>query len=108
VNVTPFSDGLIEGEKIYFDLATICEQTGLPLDALPAAAKARSAGAPLKHWSATAAVHASQPLAGRRRQRASTGNTPADVESPRCTSRPKSALVVVQAARVASRAALTV
>jgi steroid delta-isomerase-like uncharacterized protein len=42
-NVTPFRDGLMEGETIYFDLATLCEQTGLPLDAVRAAAKARSA-----------------------------------------------------------------
>jgi hypothetical protein len=41
-NVTPFRDGLMEGETIYFDLATLCEQTGLPLDAVRAAAKARS------------------------------------------------------------------
>jgi hypothetical protein len=33
----------MEGETIYFDLATLCEQTGLPLDAVRAAAKARSA-----------------------------------------------------------------
>jgi steroid delta-isomerase-like uncharacterized protein len=43
-NVTPFRDGLMEGETIYFDLATLCEQTGLPLDEVRAAARARSAG----------------------------------------------------------------
>lgn len=41
-NVTPFRDGLMAGETIYFDLATLCEQTGLPLDEIRAAAKARS------------------------------------------------------------------
>ena len=30
-NVTPFRDGLMEGETIYFDLATLCEQVGFPL-----------------------------------------------------------------------------
>jgi steroid delta-isomerase-like uncharacterized protein len=41
-NVAPFRDELIEGESIYFDLATLCEQTGLPLDELRTAAKARA------------------------------------------------------------------
>ena len=41
-NVAPFRDELIAGESIYFDLATLCEQTGLPLDELRAAAKARA------------------------------------------------------------------
>jgi steroid delta-isomerase-like uncharacterized protein len=31
-NVTPFRDGLMEGEAIYFDLATLCEQAGFRLD----------------------------------------------------------------------------
>ena len=31
-NVTPFRDGLMEGETIYFDLATLCEQAGFPLE----------------------------------------------------------------------------
>jgi steroid delta-isomerase-like uncharacterized protein len=31
-NVTPFRDDLMAGETIYFDLATLCEQAGLPLD----------------------------------------------------------------------------
>ena len=41
-NVTPFKDGLMGGESIYFDLATLCEQAGLPLDEVRAAAKQRS------------------------------------------------------------------
>jgi steroid delta-isomerase-like uncharacterized protein len=42
-NVTPFRDGLMEGETIYFDLATLCEQADLPLDQIRAAARQRSA-----------------------------------------------------------------
>jgi steroid delta-isomerase-like uncharacterized protein len=42
VNVAPFQDELIEGESIYFDLATLCEQAGLPLDEVRTAAKARA------------------------------------------------------------------
>ena len=42
-NLTPFRDGLMEGEAIYFDLATLCEQAELPLDEIRAAAKARAA-----------------------------------------------------------------
>jgi steroid delta-isomerase-like uncharacterized protein len=41
-NVTIFEDGRMAGESIYFDAATLCEQTGLPLDEIRAAAKARS------------------------------------------------------------------
>jgi steroid delta-isomerase-like uncharacterized protein len=40
-NVVPFRDGLMEGEIIYFDLATLCEQAGIPLEAVRAAAAAR-------------------------------------------------------------------
>ena len=40
-NVTPFRDGLMAGESIYFDLATLCEQAGLPLDEVRAGAKTR-------------------------------------------------------------------
>ena len=40
-NVSTFRDGLMTGESIYFDLATLCEQAALPLDQLRAAAKAR-------------------------------------------------------------------
>jgi hypothetical protein len=41
-NVVPFHDGLMAGEIIYFDLATLCEQAGIPLDAVRAAAAVRS------------------------------------------------------------------
>jgi len=41
-NVTTFSDDRMVGESIYFDLATLCDQAGLPLDELRAAAKARA------------------------------------------------------------------
>ena len=43
-NVAPFKEGLMAGETIYFDLATLCEQAGLSLDQVRAAAKARAAG----------------------------------------------------------------
>ena len=42
VNVAPFRDGLIAGESIYFDLATLCEQAALPVEEIRAAAKARA------------------------------------------------------------------
>ena len=41
-NVTPFRDGLMAGETIYFDLATLCEQAELPIDDVRAGAKARA------------------------------------------------------------------
>jgi len=41
-NVTPFKDGLMKGESIYFDLATLCEQARLPIDQVRAGAKARA------------------------------------------------------------------
>ena len=41
-NVTPFKDGLMGGESIYFDLATLCEQARLPIDQVRAGAKARA------------------------------------------------------------------
>ena len=41
-NVTPFRDGRMAGESIYFDLATLCEQAGLPLDEVRAGAKERA------------------------------------------------------------------
>jgi steroid delta-isomerase-like uncharacterized protein len=41
-NVTPFREGLVAGESIYFDVATLCEQAALPLDAVRAAARSRS------------------------------------------------------------------
>jgi predicted ester cyclase len=40
-NVVPFRDGLMAGEIIYFDLATLCEQAGIPLEAIRSAAAAR-------------------------------------------------------------------
>jgi steroid delta-isomerase-like uncharacterized protein len=44
VNVAPLRDNLMAGESIHFDLATLCEQAGLPLDAVRAAARARAVG----------------------------------------------------------------
>jgi steroid delta-isomerase-like uncharacterized protein len=38
-NVVPFKGGLMEGERIYFDLATLCEQARIPLDEVRAAAR---------------------------------------------------------------------
>jgi len=40
-NVTTFADGAMAGESIYFDVATLCEQTGLPLDEIRSAAAGR-------------------------------------------------------------------
>jgi steroid delta-isomerase-like uncharacterized protein len=31
-NIVPFTDGLMAGEIIYFDLATLCEQARIPLE----------------------------------------------------------------------------
>jgi steroid delta-isomerase-like uncharacterized protein len=42
-NVVPFRDGLMAGEAVYFDLATLCEQAGIGIDQIRAAAKARAA-----------------------------------------------------------------
>ena len=41
-NVTTFKDGLMAGESIYFDVATLCEQTALPLNEIRTAAKERA------------------------------------------------------------------
>jgi predicted ester cyclase len=41
-NVATFADELMLGESIYFDLATLCEQAALPLDAVRRAAKERA------------------------------------------------------------------
>jgi steroid delta-isomerase-like uncharacterized protein len=41
-NVVPFKDGLMAGEAIYFDLATLCEQAGLSTDEVRTAAKGRA------------------------------------------------------------------
>ncbi|MFI9155122.1 hypothetical protein [Streptomyces sp. NPDC053367] len=38
-----FRDGLTAGESVCFDLATLCEQAGIPLDAVRAAAARRRA-----------------------------------------------------------------
>jgi steroid delta-isomerase-like uncharacterized protein len=40
-NVVPFREGLMAGEKIYFDLATLCEHARIPLDDVRGAAAAR-------------------------------------------------------------------
>jgi steroid delta-isomerase-like uncharacterized protein len=37
-NVATFAGGRMAGERILFDLATLCDQAGLPLDAIRAAA----------------------------------------------------------------------
>ena len=44
-NVTPFRDGSMAGESIYFDLATLCELAGLPVAEIRAGARARGASA---------------------------------------------------------------
>jgi steroid delta-isomerase-like uncharacterized protein len=41
-NVTPFRDGRMAGEAIYFDLATLCEQAALPLDKIQTGARERA------------------------------------------------------------------
>jgi len=43
-NVVPFADGLMAGERIYFDLATLCEQAGIPVAEIRAAAARLAAG----------------------------------------------------------------
>jgi steroid delta-isomerase-like uncharacterized protein len=44
-NIATFADGLMMGESIYFDLATLCEQASLPLEAVRRAAKERAQAA---------------------------------------------------------------
>jgi steroid delta-isomerase-like uncharacterized protein len=44
-NVTPFRDGLMAGEKVYFDVATLCDQASLPLEEVRARARERAARA---------------------------------------------------------------
>lgn len=44
VNVAPFEDGLMAGESIYFDLATLCDQAGLSVDQIRVAAKGSTGG----------------------------------------------------------------
>ena len=41
-NVSTFKEGRMRGETIYFDLATLCEQAGLSLEEIRAAARARA------------------------------------------------------------------
>jgi hypothetical protein len=41
-NVTAFRDGLMAGESIYFDLATLCKQAALPFEQVRAGAKERA------------------------------------------------------------------
>jgi hypothetical protein len=45
-NVVPFRDRLMAGEIVYFDLATLCEQAGISLEAVLAAAAARRSSSP--------------------------------------------------------------
>jgi steroid delta-isomerase-like uncharacterized protein len=40
-NVVPFEQGLMQGERIYFDLATLCEQARIPVEEVRKAAAAR-------------------------------------------------------------------
>jgi predicted ester cyclase len=42
-NVVPFENGMMAGEKVYFDLATLCEQARIPIDEIRAAAAALAA-----------------------------------------------------------------
>ncbi|MFJ3175283.1 ester cyclase [Streptomyces roseus] len=42
-NVVPFQDGLMAGESLYFDLATLCAQAGLDLARVRSAAASRAA-----------------------------------------------------------------
>jgi len=44
-NIASFTDGLMLGESIYFDLATLCDQAALPLHAVRRAAKERAQAA---------------------------------------------------------------
>lgn len=42
-NVSTFKNERMRGETIYFDLATLCEQAGLSVDVIRAAARSRAA-----------------------------------------------------------------
>jgi len=42
VNVARFRAGRMAGESIHFDLATLCDQAGLPIDKIRAAAQIRA------------------------------------------------------------------
>jgi steroid delta-isomerase-like uncharacterized protein len=46
-NVVPFRQGLMEGERIYFDLATLCEQARISLDEIRAAARRATTPSPV-------------------------------------------------------------
>jgi steroid delta-isomerase-like uncharacterized protein len=46
-NVVPFRQGLMEGERIYFDLATLCEQARISLDEIRAAARRATTSSPV-------------------------------------------------------------
>lgn len=39
VNVVPFRDGLMQGERLFYDVAMLCEQAALDVDGLRAAAR---------------------------------------------------------------------
>jgi predicted ester cyclase len=43
-NVVPFEHGLMAGERIYFDLASLCEQARIPLEDIRAAAAGLARG----------------------------------------------------------------
>jgi hypothetical protein len=45
-NVVPFEQGLMAGERIYFDLATLCEQAWIPLEKVRAAAATLASARP--------------------------------------------------------------
>jgi hypothetical protein len=45
-NVAPFDQGLMAGERIYFDLATLCEQAKIPLEEIRVAAATLAATQP--------------------------------------------------------------
>lgn len=44
-NVATFRNGRMAGESIYFDVATLCDQAGLPLDEVRAGARERAQAA---------------------------------------------------------------
>lgn len=44
-NIATFGADRMAGESLYFDLATLCEQANIPLEAVRAAARARSVNA---------------------------------------------------------------
>jgi hypothetical protein len=44
-NIATFTNQLMLGESIYFDLATLCDQAALPLDAVRRTAKERAQAA---------------------------------------------------------------